>query len=68
MVYFTHNQWWILGEASEAIALGPPFLQLSRGPPFLKMLHVVLFCGILHGFMNLKNSQKFQLIGEIYVT
>ena len=37
----------------------PPFLQLSRGPPFLKVPHVVLFCGILHGFMNLKNSQKF---------
>ena len=36
-----------------------PFLQLSRGPPFLKMPHVFLFCGILHGFMNLKNSQKF---------
>ena len=51
--------WWILGEANEAIASGPPFFTVIEGTPFLKMPHVVLFCGILHGFMNLKNSQKF---------
>ena len=53
------GQWWILGEVSEAIASGPPFFRVIEGPPFLKMPRVVLFCGILHGFMNLKNSQKF---------
>ena len=37
----------------------PLFYSYRGAPPFLKMLHVVLFCGILHGFMNLKNSQKF---------
>ena len=33
----TYNQWWILGEASEAVA---------SGPPFLKIPHVVSFCCI----------------------
>ena len=28
------------------------------------MLHVVLFCGILHGFMNLRNSQKFGVFSK----
>ena len=50
-----YTQGWILGEASEAVASGPPYLQLPRGP-FLKMLCV---CGNLHGFINFKNSQKF---------
>ena len=64
-------QWWILGEASEAIASGPLFFTVIEGPPFLKMPRVVLICGILNGFMNLRNSQKvwsFQQTGKMYVT
>ena len=29
-----NNQWWILGEASEAIASGPSFFTVVEGPPF----------------------------------
>ena len=36
-----YDQWWILGEANEAAASGPPFLELSRGP-LLKMACLVL--------------------------
>ena len=37
----THNQWWILSEANEATALGPPFWS-CRGAPLLKMMSLVL--------------------------
>ena len=29
-------QWWILGEANEAIALGPPFFTVIEGPPLFE--------------------------------
>ena len=37
----SHCQWWILGEANEAAALGPPLFGVVEGP-LLKMTCVVL--------------------------
>ena len=42
----------------------PPFFTVVEGPPFLKMPCVVLFHDILHGFMNLRNSQKFGVFSK----
>ena len=36
-----HDQWWILDEANEAAASGPPFLS-CRGAPLLKTACVLL--------------------------
>ena len=41
-----------------------PLFTLIEGPPFLKMPRVVIFFGILRGFMNLKNSQKFGVFSK----
>ena len=50
------KQWWILGEANEAAALGPPFLELSRGPPSKNgVCSFRLFCGILKWVLGLNN-------------
>ena len=33
---FPYKQWWILGEANEAIASGPPFFTVIEGPPLFE--------------------------------
>ena len=57
------EQWWILGEANEAVASGHSFTVIE-GPPSLKMPHEILFCGILHRFIKLSNSQKFGVVAQ----
>ena len=47
--------WWILGEANETAASGPPFLELSRGP-LLKMACVVLGYFVAFGYWSLVST------------
>ena len=49
------SQWWILGEASEAVASGLPFIVIE-GRLFENAAYAS-FCGILHESINYKNSK-----------
>ena len=49
--YLYGEQSWTLVETSEVVASAPLFYSY-REAPFLEMPSVVLFCAILHGFMN----------------
>ena len=63
------DQWWILGEASEAIASGP--LYSYRGAPLFENAacsFILWYFTWFHEPEKLSKVWSFQQIGEMYVT
>ena len=65
------RQWWILIEASEAIASGPSFFRFIEGPAFFENAVCSLMLWYFTWFYEphkLSKVWSFQQIGEMYVT
>ena len=65
-----YGQWWILGEANEAVASGPPFFweppSILRAPPRKQHIQFWIHCRcLLRGRFGVKDSRKVVSIDRI---